>query len=446
MPKVTPVLLQAVVGIAVAVSNASADWPQFRGPMANGLTAGDVAPARWSETENIRWKVAVPGRGWSCPVTSGDKVFLTTAVAVGAPAEQAPQQGRGGWGGPDLTQVDHRFEVRCYKLTTGEELWTRVAFAGKPRIPTHPDNTFATETPVTDGERLYVSFGMMGIYCYDLEGELLWQKDLGSYPMDNGWGTASSPALAQGVLVVQVDNEEKSFAVGLDAATGDEKWRVERNERSSWSSPVVWTNSVRTEVVLGGVNAKSHDPLTGKELWSLNVAGRSSASPAAFGDLLYIGSEDRSSRGGPPGGIFAVKAGASGELIADGDGKSDSVLWSTRRDSLGMASPLVVDNVLYVFDRHGGMAAGFDATTGEPLFRERIRGAQPFWSAPWSYGGRVFAVDEAGTTFVVTPGAKFTEEAQNKLPGRIWSSPAVAGGCLLLRSEDTLYCIGGQSG
>lgn len=410
---------------AMAVAN---DWPYFRGPDGNGV-ADAVTPVEWDATMNVAWTIDVPGKGWSAPIVIGNMVILTTTVPVGeAEGEELPV---------------HKFEVRCYDLATGETLWEQVALEAAPRQPTHRDNTFASETPVTDGERVYAYFGMNGLFCYDLEGNLVWKKDLGNYEMDNGWGTSSGPVVVDGMIVVQIDNEQESHVVGLKADSGDEVWRVERpDEVSNWSTPIVWENSVRTEVVLAGKTVRSYEPTTGKELWSMEIGGRSSATPAAVGDVLYIGSENRSRRGGTPGGLFAVKAGASGSVDALSDESDDPhLVFADLQGAIGMASPLVVDNLVYIFERRGGRMRVHNAETGETVLQQRLPGGAAVWASPWVCEGRVYCLDEAGTTHVIAPGEEFELIGQNKLPGRFWSTPALSGGSLLLRSEDKLYCV-----
>ena len=407
------------------------DWPQFRGPEANGVSPS-AGPMAWGEEENLAWAIEVPGTGWSAPIVTGGKVLLTTAVP----------QGEGG------EEDTYRFEVHCYDLASGEALWKRVAMESKPRIPTHRDNTYASETPVTDGERVYAYFGMTGLFCFDLEGEVLWQRDLGVFPMAHGWGAASSLALTDGLLFVQLDNEEESHLVAIDAMTGEQRWRVERpDEVSNWCSPIVWKNSVRTELVVGGRIVRSYEPATGHELWSMDIGGRSSASPCASGDLLYIGSENRVRRGGTPGGLFAVKAGAEGAIdVADDLANQPGLLWVDLRGAIGMASPLVYEGRLYVLERRGGILRAHDAMTGEQLYRERTPGASAFWSSPWAYGGRVFCLDDAGVTYALTTGDEFELVRENSLTGRFWSTPAIADGSLVIRSEDRLFCVRSADG
>jgi outer membrane protein assembly factor BamB len=369
--------------------------------------------------------------------------------------------GRGGPGGPGgfgrnqrPPDAVYRWEVYCLDARTGKELWKQVATEAKPRISKFQSNTYATETPVTDGERVYAYFGMTGVFCFDLAGKLLWKVDLGSYPMAMGHGTGSSPALDSGRLFIQCDNEEKSFLVALDARTGKELWRTARPERTGWSTPLVWKNKKRTELVcVGSPRVRSYDPATGKQLWELGgMSGQSKATPVGSDDLLYVGTPGGFGgfgMGGPPGGdegsaggkpLFAVKAGASGDItLKEGDDSNDGVAWHLAQGWPGTASPLLYEGHLYVLD--SSLLTCYDAKTGKRVYKERLPGARGFTSSPWGYAGKVFCLDDNGTTHVVEAGAKFKVLGKNALGEMTWSSPAVAGGSLFLRTVDHLYCI-----
>ncbi|VTU00001.1 Putative uncharacterized protein OS=Rhodopirellula baltica (strain SH1) GN=RB5272 PE=4 SV=1: PQQ_2 [Gemmataceae bacterium] len=244
MRRFRPLLALAVLLPLFAQTGPAGDSPQFRGPGGTGVFTDARPPVEWGKGKNVAWKVAVPGVAWSCPIVVGDKVIVTTAVSPGQPKPQGGGGGFGGGkggfgGGKGAPKAMYQFKVVCLDRATGKPLWEKVAKEAVPTIPTHGSNTYATETPVTDGERVYAYFGMTGLYCYDLDGKLVWSKDLGSYPMQAGWGTASSPVLDGDRLVVQCDNEEKSFLVALDKKTGKELWRTDRAERSGWSTPFV---------------------------------------------------------------------------------------------------------------------------------------------------------------------------------------------------------------
>jgi outer membrane protein assembly factor BamB len=431
-------------------------WPQFRGPRSDGLVRAAGFPLDWDTETNIRWKIRNPGEGWSAPIVWGNKLFLTAAVLQqpprGSTAQAArPERYRGGGGRQrsDLTRAVYSWEVYCLDAETGQVLWRRVARHGTPRTPRHSSNTYATETPVTDGQRVYVYFGMTGLFCYDFDGDLVWQKDLGNYETRAGWGTASSPILYRDKLFLQIDNQEQSFLVALDAKSGEQVWRVPRDEATQYSSPIIWENSKRAELVAGGMIYRSYDPETGSLLWQLDMAkGRSSATPVADGDRLYIGTEFRN-RGGPDDGggfLFAVKAGATADITpAPGAATSDGVAWRCADSGIQMASPVVCEGYIYLFERRMNAVNCVDAKTGEHLFRERISGARAFWSSPWAFDGHVYALDETGTVYVIEPGRELKVLRTNRIDELTWSTPAAANGCLFLRGADHLYCIA-QSG
>jgi len=502
----------AVLGLSFGPT-AQADWPQFRGPDANGLTADTKLPEEWGAEQNIVWKVALPGVAWSQPIVLGDKVFVTTAETEnqqkpragfggpggrgggrggfggpggpgggpgprpdgpgvpppGAgdqppppPGEGAPPDGEGrgrgrrgpggGFGGPggfggrgaDPPDAVYRWKVLCLDAKSGEVLWEKLAKEAKPTIATHGSNTYASETPVTDGKHIYVYFGMTGLYCYTLDGELVWQKDLGSYPMMMGWGTGSSPALLGDALYVQCDNEEKSFLVALNKSTGDELWRAERDEKSNWSTPYVWKNKLRTELVTaGGTKMRSYNPANGELLWEIaGAAGRCSATPVGDEELLYVGTGGGMRGSGP---LLAVKAGATGDIsLGEGETTNAGVAWSVDRGGPPMASPLLYQGLLYVLDQRGGLIRCYDAKTGQEHYQQRLPDGGGFTSSPWASDGKVFCLDDKGQTFVLEAGPELKVLGVNKLDEMFWSSVAVAGNRLLLRGVDHLYCIAAQ--
>ncbi len=465
------------------------EWPQFRGPGGTGASSAAELPAEWSAEKNLAWKVAAPGRGWSSPITWGDKVFLTAAYSIeppkdepgeGAPPEDAggggggdrpggPPGGRGqrgggggGGGNDDEGPPDevHRFEVVCLDRATGKTLWKQVALEGKPRIPTHRDNTYASETPVTDGERVYAYFGMHGLYCYDLDGKLSWKADPPTHPMMMGWGTSSSPVVHGGLVFLQIDNEEESVLLAFDCKTGEEQWGVPREENSNWSTPVVWKNKVRTELVTSGAEkATAYDPASGEVLWELRQGGRAHATPVGDEERLYIGTGPSGGRRGggrdgggggaaaapPPAGgtLFAVKAGASGDITPkEGESASEGIAWAQPRAGPPMASPLLYPGYVYILERDGGMVSCYEAATGTPAYvKERLPEAEAFWASPWAYGGKVFWLDDTGTTYVLAAGPKLEVLARNELEDKFWATPALAGGSLILRGVESVYCI-----
>ncbi len=442
----------------MAVASAGENSPQFRGPDGTAVLTGDqTPPSTWGEASNIRWKRDIPGEGWSAPIIWGNKVFLTAAVTDGEPEATRGQEprrrptGRRQQGGPGgrgrgyrqtPPDVVYRFTLHCLDLNSGKTVWEKVALEAKPRISKHRDNTYATETPVTDGKRVYAYFGMHGLFAFDLDGNLVWKKDLGVYPMAAGWGTASSPLVHDGLLFLQIDNEKESFLTALDAATGKERWRVARDEKSNWSNPMIWQNKLRTELVTSGYTARSYDPKTGKLLWELTMSGRAASTPLGLPEVLYIGTEDRARRNQGSGGLFAVRVGAQGDITPEPNvTRNQYVQWLRPKDGPPMASPLVYQGYLYTLTRNG-MVNCYDASTGKPAYeRERLRGARSFWASPWAYAGHVFCLDDNGTTHVLKAGPEFEVLGTNELPGRTWATAALTDSSLLIRSEAGVYCI-----
>jgi outer membrane protein assembly factor BamB len=348
--------------------------------------------------------------------------------------------GMGGMMGGPPPNVVYRREVYCLDAATGKVLWKRVAAEKKPTIPKQPTNSYASETPVTDGERVYAYFGMTGLYCYDLAGKPLWHKDLGAYPMSLGFGTGGSPALDGNRLFVQCDNEQHSFLVALDKKTGEQLWRVERAEKSAWSTPFVWHNKRRTELVVCGTGGvRAYDPANGKELWRLGgMTGQPQASPVADDERLYVG------RGGPFGGrpLYAIRAGAKGDLtLKPGEKSNAGVAWYLPLSGPAIASPLLYGGYLYIVEQMGGLVSCYDAATGKQVYRERLRGARGFMSSPWAAGGRVFCLDEEGQTFVLQAGPQFKLLGTSKVGEMCRASAAVADGALFLRTVDHVFCI-----
>ncbi len=427
------------------------NWSQFRGSNLDGVSSTQC-PVRWhagsDDSQNVRWKVALDGEGWSSPIIWGDSVFLTAAVPVSDTqdsAKPANYEGGGGSRRDDLTNTVYRYEVICLDAQTGEIRWRTTACQQRPPMPRHSSNTYATETPITDGDRIYAYFGMTGIYCFDMQGKLQWKNDLGSFKMRAGWGTSSSPVLLEDKIFVQVDNEEQSFLVALDTKTGDEIWRVNRDEKSQYSAPIIWKNSLRTELIAGGMFYRSYDPESGELLWQLDMEkGRSSATPVAIGDRIYVGTELRSRGDEDDGGgfLFAIKPGGSGDISPDDDAvSSEFVAWKIAKSDIQMASPAVCNGQLYLLQRQSGNVHCIDAETGETVYRERIRGARAFWASPLTAGGRVYCLDASGTTHVLAGGSEYQLLSSNEIDEQAWATPAAANGNLFIRTVDHLYCI-----
>jgi outer membrane protein assembly factor BamB len=455
--KISPPQYLIFACVCLTVSNSQAEnYPQFRGANLNAISQS-LLPVKWSETEdsqtNIRWKIPNEGEGWSQPILWDGRLYMTAAVPSNPEDKSAgrPESNNGGYGRnrDDLVNVVYDYQVTCIDADNGKQVWRRVVKTGKPPIPRHSTNTYATETPVTDGQRIYAYFGMNGVHCLDMDGNVLWQKDFGVYQTRAGWGTASSPTILDDRLFVQVDNQVQSFLVALDTKTGEEIWKINRDENSQYSSPLVWKNSLRTELIVGGMIYRSHDPATGELLWSLDMdKGRSSATPIAIGDRLYVGNEFRNRGGEDDGGgrLYAVKPGGSGDITpANDEITGEFIEWRMDDSNIQMASPTFCDGNLYFFQRSRGIVTCVDAETGRIEYETRVRGADAFWASPWTDGKNVFALDAGGNTHVIASGDQYEVIAVNELNQQSWGTPAIADGRIFLRTVDHLYCIDGSS-
>ena len=437
-PYVIVALLCILGGNALA---AETNWPQFRGPGARGVADGASFPDRWSATENVAWKLDLPGRGWSSPIVWGGRVFLTTVVNRGE--TEPPKKGLYfGGNRPEAPTTTHEWWVYCLDLDSGKVRWKEKVHAGRPPSGIHLKNSFASETPVTDGERVYFYFGNVGIFAFDLDGKRVWSQPVEPHPTRFGWGTAASPVLHGDRIYVVNDNEEKSFLLALDKRTGKELWRVPRDEKSNWSTPFVWRNSKRTEIITPGTGKVRAYDLDGKELWSLRgMSGITIATPFAEGDLLYVTS---GYVGSPLKPIYAIRPGASGDIsLARSETANAHIAWCNWTAAPYNPSTLLYAGTLYVLlDR--GMLSAHDAKTGKAFFdRERIPNGGAFTTSPWAANGKIFCLNEDGATFVFRAGEKFDLLHVNKLADDDMgmATPAIAGDKLLLRTAARIYCV-----
>ncbi|MFC2116398.1 PQQ-binding-like beta-propeller repeat protein [Bacteroidota bacterium] len=437
LPSLKTTLIVAI--ISVVSLSCTSKWPQFRGEKSNMIAHAKNLPLEWGNEQNIKWKVPLSGKGWSSPIVWDNRVFITEAIldesSYTPDTTIEPRRRR-----VNPQDATYRWMVYCLDLNSGELLWEQVAHEGKPGIETHNDNTYASETPVTDGKRVYAYFGMTGLFCYDIEGNLIWEKNLGAFESQSGWGTAISPVLYKDKLYMQMDNQKESFLLALNKETGEEIWRIPREEKTNWSTPVIWKNSVRTELVTGGQKARSYDPETGQLLWELEMGGgRNISSPVANKDLLFTGNEKRRDGGGF---LFAVKAGSEGDITPPvGDSISSGILWSRSNSGLSMPSPLLYDGYIYILDRSGFIFC-FEEATGKTVYpRTRVPGAGPFWASPWINDGKVWCLDERGTTHVIKTGAEFEVLSTNSIEDKFWSSTAITGQGYIFRGVENLYCV-----
>ena len=424
---------------------AAENWPMFRGGISRGTSDNINLPLEWDSKKgkNIEWKVKVPGLGWSSPVVHSGRIYLTTAVSEGEIEPRKPGLYFGGDRKEPIKHM-HHFLVLCLDIESGDYLWQREVLASRPLTPIHIKNSYAAETPVTDGERVYAYFGSHGLYCLDKTGKKLWGKMFKPYEMRNGWGTGASPILEGDQLIIVNDNMEESWLAGFNKITGKKLWKTKREEPSNWSTPFVWKHNGISELILTGRNQTRSYDLVGNERWRLKWKSRTSIvipTPFEAHGLLYIASGyvgDREKH------VYAIKPGAKNDIsLKPGETKNDFIAWYDKRAAPYNPSPLVYGDEFYsLFDF--GFLACRDARTGSVYFdKERINPDKSigFTASPWAYRGHVFALSEAGDTYVFLAGKEYKLVRVNYTGGMSMANPALAADRLILRNQNHLFSI-----
>ena len=411
-----------------------AAWPHWRGPGHTGVAAGAV-PLTWSDAANVKWKVEIPGRGFSTPVAWGNRLFLTTAVPTGRKAAPGTPAAGGRAGGGAGAGEEYRFEVLAVDRATGRSAWQRTATTAVPHEGYHHlYGSFASNAPATDGQRLYAFFGSRGLYVYDLNGTPLWQKDFGlKMQMRLAFGEGSGVVVDDGRVYVQYDHQQEGFVAALDAADGREIWRAPRMENSSWSTPlVVEHGGAKQLVVTADTKVKAYDVTNGRVVWEVAGLGANPIpQPVQFRDTVLVMSGYRNPR------LMAVRLGRTGDLTG-----TDAIVWETTRGTSYTASPALHDGRLYVI-ADNGMLSVFNAATGEPSYLQtRLPKPYNFKASPLVAGGRVYLATEEGDVVVVKAGDRFEILATNTLADQSFiASPIAIGGDLYLRSRTHLFRI-----
>ena len=447
LTSMTILLMLATAGSMVAAGDNDLEWPSFRGPQASGVGDGKTVETWNGESgENILFKAEIPGLGHSSPVIVGDRIFLTTAVRKDG--EASLKLGLYG----DIKPVDdegvHRFVVIALDRKTGELLWQQTAFEGEPKIKRHTKATHANSTPAADDERVVAFFGSEGLYAFDHSGKALWSRDFGV--LDSGffrvrsaqWGFASSPILVDDKVIVQVDVQEGSFVAALDAATGEDLWRTDRNEVPTWSTPAIapWRGEdgvVKSQVVLNGwKHTGGYDLETGEELWSLDGGGDIPVPTPLYdepNDQLIL-----TSAHGPERPIHAIRTNASGAISIE----HEAMAWSQEKAGNYMQTPILYDGLGY-FCYDNGVLSVYDLETGERQSQQRLgAGKSGFTSSPVAADGKLYFTSEDGDTFVVRAGPEAEVIATNEIGESVMASPAVSDGVLYLRGRTHLFAIG----
>ncbi len=440
---VLPLLLAATASLpAVPQRESGVNWPSFRGPRSSGINEGFPTPTSWNaETgENILWKTPIPGLSHASPVVWGDRVFVTTAISS---RDNSVRVGLYGDIAPVQDDSEHRWMVYALDKRSGEIVWERTAHRGVPKIKRHTKSTHASATMAVDGHHVIAYFGSEGLYAYDMEGELLWKKDLGV--LDSGfymvptaqWGVASSPIIHDGKVILLADVQQGSFIAAFDLSSGEEVWRTPRDEVPTWGTPNVYEDNGVSQVVVNGYrHIGGYDPATGAEVWRMRGGGDIPVPTPVFGHgLIFI-----TNAHGPMSPIYAIRPSARGDITLAGESANDSVAWSYSRGGGYMQTPLVYGDLLYNCRDNGALSV-YDARTGERLYQERLGSGGGFSASPVAADGKVYFSSEDGDVFVLAAGARFELLARNPMGEVTMATPAISEGMLLFRTQGHVVAV-----
>ncbi|HEY8223877.1 MAG TPA: PQQ-binding-like beta-propeller repeat protein [Pyrinomonadaceae bacterium] len=418
-------------------SFAQTNWPQWRGVNGSGISSETGLPTEWNDSKNIRWKAAIPGRGHSSPIVWGNRIFLTTSiegpVVPGAEAVRHYHKGQE-YLHPDSVGADHSYMMKlfCLDLESGKMIWEKTVYEGTVYDNRHRKNTYASSTPVTDGRFIYLSFEAEGIYCYDFDGKRIWKSSLGKIAK-GGMGPGTSPVLYENLIILQCDQEygEGSFIAAVDKKSGKEVWRVARDQRRSWATPLLIQTSQRTELVTSGPNKIiSYDPATGREWWNApGVVSNPIPSPVAGRGLVFVTAGSDAKR------AYAIRLGGSGDLTG-----SSNVVWSYDKGTAYVPSPILYNEYLYLLTDAGAITC-IEAATGKVVYQARIPIATKFTASPVAYEGKILFVSEDGDSFILKAGPVPEILNANGLGEPVYASPAIVPGRILIRGASNLYCI-----
>lgn len=421
-------------------------WPSFRGPQASGVAERQNLPDRWDGKtgENILWRTPIPGLAHSSPVVWGNQIFVTSAASRDPDATFRP--GLYGDGDASADRSPHRWMIYALDKRTGKILWQRVAYQGEPREKRHVKATYANSTPATDGRVVVAWFGSQGVHAYDVNGRFLWKLDLGrlnfgAYDIPTyEWGSASSPIIWNGLVILQCDTQDDSFLLAVEADTGKTVWKTAREEIPSWGTPTVATTTAGAELITNASNyIRGYDPRTGKELWRLGRSSKITAPTPVFADDLFVVASGR----GPERPIFVVRAGSRGDLtLPESQTSSAAVVWSRTGRGSYMPTPLVYKGILYVLANNGLLDA-YDLRTGEEIYRQRLPLiGSGFSASPVASDDKLYLSNEDGEMLVIAAGRNFAHIATNSMGELLMATPALSEGVMYVRSSTSLSAVG----
>lgn len=424
------------VGLAAEPGKSELDfWPQWRGPLATGVAPHGNPPVYWNEAEgrNIRWKTEIPGLGHSTPVIWGDHIFLTSAVPVGVQLPPKPSRAPGNHDNLPVTQR-HRFIVVALSRATGKILWQKTMHEALPDEQGHYTGSLASHSPVTDGELVFAHFGSFGLYALDFTGNLVWKKDFGSMRSLHGHGEASSPALYKNTLIMNWDHQGQSFIVALDKRNGDQRWKLNRDEVTSWATPIIIEHAGKPQVIVSGTSRiRAYDLENGRVLWECGGLSSNIVASPVYGDGMVFAGSSYEKRA-----LLAIRLdGAAGDLT-----NTNHVVWSRTRGTPYVPSPLLYEGGLYFLTHYQGILSRVDARTGEDRPGSvRLEGMNNIYASPVAAAGRIYVTDLQGATAVLKSGPAPQPLSVNHLSEPVSASPAIVGRQLFLRGKRHLYCL-----
>ncbi len=419
---------------SVGICFGGENWPSWRGVDMMGVSAGGNPPVKWSESENIKWKVKLQGDDSdSSPVIWADKIFFMAAIETDKKSGEAVAQEGGRRRGPRLKKPAHafKFDLVCLDRKTGKVLWQETLCEAFPHQGHHADHGVASFSPVTDGEYVWVSLGSFGVYCYDLDGKKVWDKEM--MTQRNRWGEASSPVLAADALIVVADQEDESFIFAFDKKTGKEIWKKPRDETSGWTTPIAVDVDGQLQVIVNGGNrVRSYDAKTGEVIWQCGGQTRNAVPVPVVGfDMVFCTSGYRGSA------LLAIKLGRKGELT-----DTDAVAWEVDEGTPYVPSPVLYGDKLYVCSVNNGILSSYNARTGKAYFvKEKLDEIKGVYASPAAAGGNVYVAGRNGVVYVIKPDEKLEVIAVNKLDDEIDCSPAFVADEIYLKGREYLYCI-----
>lgn len=428
-----------------AQTNYLEQWPGFRGPFARGFIEGANTVANWNlETgENILWQTEIPGLGHSSPVIWDDRLFVTTAIS--GSGNDYLKVGLYGDGDAVDDESIHEFKIYCLDKNTGKILWDKLVVKCVPAVKRHTKASHADGTPATDGKHIVAFFGSQGLYCYDFNGNLLWNKSFGKLNAgpynapELEWGFSSSPIIHKGKVIIQCDFLGDCFIVSYDIKTGKQDWLTPRDEVSTWSSPTVFEKDGKTQIVVNGwKHMGGYDFNTGKEIWKMSGGG-DVPTPTPVVALGHIYINNAHGRFSP---IYAVKTNAVGDITLDEEETSNEfITWSIKRGGAYMQTPLIYGEYLYNI-RGNGFLNVFNATSGEQIYKQSLGSVGGFTASALAANGMIYFLAERGDVFVVKAGQEFKIIAQNNMNDILMATPAISGDVIYFRAQKSLIAVG----